>query len=191
MPHQHWRVLSFVTVLCLLGQLCGPANARGEQEADEYEAKTAFVYAFAKFVSWPPEQVDAADSSFLIDVMGTLEFSKSLDTLVGKRIHNRSVRIRKLSDPSHFEPCQVLLCSTDDLLSLFGEKPHLTHGVLTIGEDAGFAEAGGVLELTFVDEHLAFIINHAAARRAGLELSASLFNLAARVIDDDGLEPPP
>jgi len=191
MSHQRWLVLSSVTALCLLGQLCDPADARGEQEADEYEAKTAFVYAFAKFVSWPPEQVDSADSSFLIDVMGTLELSESLEALAGKRIHNRSVRIRKLSDPSDFEPCQVLVCTIDDLLNLFGEKPHLSHGVLTVGDDAGFAEAGGVLELTFDEEHLAFIINHAAARRAGLELSASLFNLAARVIDDDGLDPRP
>jgi hypothetical protein len=191
MSSQRWPALNVAIVLSLLGQLCGPAPVLGQQEADEYEAKTAFIYAFAKFVGWPAERADPVDSSFVIGAMGTLEVSESLGTLVGKRIHNRSIHIGKLEDPSHFEHCQVLLCSVDDLPSLFGEQPHLTHGVLTVGDDTGFAAAGGVLELTFVDGHLGFIVNRAAARRAGLELSASLFNLATRAIDDDGLDPQP
>ncbi|MDA0334340.1 MAG: YfiR family protein [bacterium] len=177
--------------LCLLVRAPDEAIAQKPLEAEEYAAKTAFIYAFAKFVSWPFDTVDAADTSFVIGVTGKPELAESLGTLLGKRIHARAVRSYVRADTSAFAPCQVLICGIDDLQMLYRADPHFLHAVLTIGNDAGFAEAGGVLELTFVDEHLGFIVNRAAARRAGLELSASLFNLAARVIDADGRDPQP
>ncbi len=188
-----WRraLLPLFVGLCLLGSAPEEAIAEGPQEAEEYAAQTAFVYAFAKFVSWPFDAVDTADTSFVIGVMGEPELAESLGTLLGKRIHNRAIFTYVRDDTSRFDPCEVLICSIDDLQMLYGGDPHLLHAVLTIGNDVGFAEAGGVLELTFVDEHLGFIVNRAAARRAGLELSASLFNLAARVIDADGRDPQP
>ena len=63
------------------------------------------------------------------------------------------------------------------------------HGLFANGVE-GFAAAGGILELTFVDDHLGFVINRAAARRAGLQLGSSLFSLATRIIDEDDLAHP-
>jgi hypothetical protein len=184
-------LLSTTIALCLLATLGNQVFAQEPQEADEYEAKTAFVYAFAKFVSWPGEGAHVTQDSFVIGTMAGTPFARSLASLLGKRIHDRPVQIRELDDASHFEPCQVMLFGLRELQLMFATEPHLAHAVLTIGEDDGFAEAGGVLQLTFVDEHLGFIVNRAAARRAGLELSASLYNLAQRIIDDDGRNPHP
>lgn len=161
------------------------------REAGEHEAKAAFVYAFAKFVGWP-DGAFQGDDPFVIDVMGNAEMLASVRTLRGKLIHGHAIEVRHRRGSDDLEANHLLLCGTEDLLNILATVPQAAHRpVLTVGDDDGFAAAGGVLQLTFVDEHLGFIINRAAARRAGLELSSSVFNLAIRVIDDDGLDPKP
>jgi hypothetical protein len=49
---------------------------------------------------------------------------------------------------------------------------------LTIGETAGFAMLGGIINLTIEDNKLHFELNPIAADRAGLKISSKLFSLA-------------
>ena len=56
--------------------------------------------------------------------------------------------------------------------------------ILTVGEKAGFAKDGGILLLTFEDDHLAFVVNIDASRKAGIEISANLLRLATMVIEE-------
>lgn len=166
-----------------------PSFAQAPQEADEYEAKVAFVYAFAKFVNWPDV---VGDTPFTIGVLGAADVLGPMRTLQGKRVHRRAVEVHHLTEQAPWRPCDVLFCSTAELQALLGATRDAAHDpMLTVGDEEGFAAAGGVLQLTFVDEHLGFIVNRAAARRAGLDLSSSVFNLAIRVIDNDGLDPQP
>lgn len=165
-----------------------PTSVRGGR----VRGKTAFIFAFAKFVVWPddesPESISDADP-FVISVLGEEPLFEALQVITGKRIHNRTVATRGLLDLSQYQSSQVLLCALDDLRDLLITAPEAAgNGVLTVGDEPGFAEAGGILQLTFVDEHLAFVVNRAAARRVGLELSSSISSLAERVIDDDGLD---
>lgn len=56
--------------------------------------------------------------------------------------------------------------------------------VLTVADMPGFARAGGILDLTTIDDRLRFDVNTTAAERAGLKLSAKLLRLAATVIEE-------
>lgn len=57
--------------------------------------------------------------------------------------------------------------------------------MLTVGQKDPFAHSGGILYLTFAEDHLAFVVNLGAARRTGLDISASLLSLALDVIETD------
>lgn len=168
-------------MVCLLVSVVA-SPARAVQEAGEFEAKTAFIYAFAKFVTWP--EMEQSKALFDICAREAAQLRDALDALIGKRIHGAPVGVRVADDLAEALPCRVLLCTVQDLKALRNAQPNALHGVLTIGDQEGFAESGGILELTFVDDHLGFIINRTAARRAGLELGSSLFNLATHIIDD-------
>ena len=66
------------------------------------------------------------------------------------------------------------------------ERPGLLHrlSILTVGSGKGFVESGGILQLDFVDDHLAFKINIGAARKSQIEVSSNLLKLATDIIGD-------
>ena len=142
-------------------------------------------YSFAKFVTWPDSAFASDDASFVFGIVGGNPFGEALALLRDKRIHGRPIEIREFDEPADFTPCQILFCNIDSLDRFAEEYPTLldSHNVLSVGEEEGFASTGGVLSLVLVGDHLGFEINAAAARRAGLELSSSLFKLAHNVID--------
>jgi len=135
----------------------------------------------------PEETFKNKDDPFVFGILGKNPFGETLDVIRGKRIHGRRIEVRQFATPEEFEPCQILYCSKEDLECFEKESLELLeeYHVLTVGEKASFAERGGILCLTFVDDHLAFKINIAAARRARIEVSANLFELAAAVIHED------
>jgi hypothetical protein len=53
--------------------------------------------------------------------------------------------------------------------------------ILTVGETAGFAANGGMVNFTGEQSRVRFEINEAAARRAGLKISSKLLRLAELV----------
>jgi hypothetical protein len=59
-------------------------------------------------------------------------------------------------------------------------------GVLTVGDTEGFTEAGGMINLTIVDQRVHFEINPDAARRAGMKISSKLLSLAKIVKVSEG-----
>jgi hypothetical protein len=169
--------------LVLLG--AGSALAQPEvREAGEYEAKTAFLYAFAKYVTWP---ATAEGVEFSLCHRGDSPFGAALASLQGKQVHGDSISVRTVDDD--LAGCHVLVGELNDLRD-DGQEVLSAPGLLTVAHEEGFAAAGGILELTFVDDHLGFVINRAAARRAGLELGSSLLRLAQQVIEEDGREAP-
>lgn len=77
------------------------------------------------------------------------------------------------------EGCHVAFISSTEqgrirgLLVTLGRLP-----ILTVGDSADFAQAGGIIGLTEADQRIAFTINLAASRQAGLKLSSQLLKLA-------------
>ena len=55
---------------------------------------------------------------------------------------------------------------------------------LTVGETEGFAELGGVINLTVEGNTVHFEVNQLAAQRAGLKISSKLLSLAKIVTDN-------
>jgi hypothetical protein len=58
--------------------------------------------------------------------------------------------------------------------------------MLTVGDDPGFLEAGGILEFTATGNTMQFAVNLPAAKRAGLKIDARLLSLARRVLTEYG-----
>jgi len=110
-----------------------------------------------------------------------------MQLIEGKRMHGRPIEVRHYLTVADFKSCQVLFCSPQDLQKLKGQHPkQLRQGhVLIVGQKDPFAHNGGILYLTFAEDHLAFVINLGAARRTGLDISASLLSLALYVIETD------
>lgn len=164
----------------VLAASCAPAGAAYAQVAAEYQVKAAFLYNFAKFVEWPPGHWRDPSAPFWLCVIGEDPFGADLDqTVRGKSVNGREVRIARSGRADNLPPCDVLFISASEqgrlpaILAALGGRQ-----VLTVGDVARFAQVGGMINLTLVGNSVRFEVNVDAAERAGLRISSQLLRLA-------------
>ncbi|TAK99303.1 MAG: YfiR family protein [Verrucomicrobia bacterium] len=168
----------------LLG-LCSPWLQADDSPALEYKVKGAFLVKFGSFVEWPTLPGDAPQNEFTIGILGADPFGPDLDDAVkSERVKGLPVRMRRAQDLAGLAGCQVVFVSRSEtarwpkLLQALAGKP-----ILTVGEDAGFAEQGGMINLYKENGRVRFEINPAAAERSGLKLSAKLLQLGRLIAE--------
>ena len=152
----------------------------------EYQVKAAYLYNFAKFVTFPAQSFAADNTEFVIGVLGDDPFGQTLDqTVQGKLIGDRKIVIRRSNSIDDLKHCQIVfVCASrkKDVATVLTRFKGET--VLTVGESDGFAGHGGVINFYVDDNKVRFEINPKAADRASLQISAQLLRLG-RVVPDE------
>src|ERR1700733_3627435 len=153
---------------------------------EEYRVKAAFIFHFAQLVDWPPEKRTGPDNSLVLCTLGQDPFQGLLeDTVAGKAIGNRILRVRHLGEPQDMQACQIVFLGRAQtkripmLVSNLHNAP-----VLTVGETAGFLDAGGMIDFLLEDKKLSFEVNLEAAESADLKIGSRLLVLAQRVVGE-------
>lgn len=171
-----------LTVRCLLTVLLSSAPALAaadENQVPEYRVKSAFLYNFSRFVTWP-ETTLQDHTAFLLCVIGTDPFGTQLDKLAGKEVHDRTLVVRRINSLALIDDCQLVYIGENtvpgEVLLIVREQP-----VLTVSDAADFIEQGGVIQFKLVHNRVRFRINMDAANAAGLSISSKLLSLAIDV----------
>jgi hypothetical protein len=151
----------------------------------EYQNKAAFLAQFPNFVEWPIDASQPAQTSFQICVYGDFGFGTSLaEATRGTTIHGRKLEVRWVRKLPEVRTCQILFVSRSEHARYGQVLAAVTNsGVLTVGETAGFLEAGGTICFSYDRELLQFEVNLGAAHDARLKMSAQLLGLAKRVMN--------
>jgi YfiR/HmsC-like len=149
------------------------------QTADEYRVKAALIYDFAKFVQWPCD-ILRPDDSLSICVLGRNPLNGALaQTMAGKSIEGRPLCFRQISDLKQAASCRVLFLGDRNRRGLPAILDAVRgRGVLTVGDGAGFAAQGGVVNFVPDRGRIHFQINLAAAEEQKLTISSKLLGLA-------------
>lgn len=170
-----------VTVALLL---TAPQIARAQPTAPmtEYEAKARILEQFTRFIEWP-EPAGPADAPFALCILGSDPFGPHLKRATeARKIGSRPIVIRPLESPDDAGQCQMIFVARGERAALarvvarIGGKP-----VLTVGDGAGFAEQGLLLNFYLSSESVRFEANPHAIQRSGLKVSARLLKLARLV----------
>ncbi len=170
--------------LCLTVGFASPHAVRAQTSADadrslEYGVKAAFLLNFIRFTTWPTGQIPT--DRVEVCVVGNNPFGDQLDrVLKGRREGGRILASRNAKPTDDLSSCQIVYlpdspASASVLASLRG-KP-----VLTVGEQADFHNAGGVIRLYVEQDKVRFTIHNGIAQRAGLQLSSRMLSVAAGV----------
>jgi hypothetical protein len=150
------------------------------QSVTQPALRAAFLYNFAKFTEW---NSDASPGPLTICILDDAAVQGALSDLVGgSTINGRAVAI---SRGGRLRACHLLYvgdADRDRAASILDELQGAS--VLTVSNGHDFVRLGGIVGL-FVDEgRMRFVINQAAAHRAGLRLSSRLLQLATILTDD-------
>src|ERR1051326_3490062 len=177
-------LLNKVVIVTLLGALlAGAAPGTPREELSEYQLKAAFLLNFARFVEWPSNS--GTTDPLVIGIFGRNPFGTALDQVInGKTINGRPLIVRRISDPSGLQACNLIFFPEPDS-QRFGEAANKLANlmVLTVGESDGFAARGGMINFVVKDGRVLFEVNPSAASRAGIKFSSKLLQLAIIVKD--------
>ncbi len=178
-------ITRLMILLCISLAMSGQRSG-AQSSADEYRIKAAFLFHFAQLVDWPITPGAGAHDSLFLCTLGEDPFQGALeDTVAGKAIGSRVLRIRHLKEPEDMDACQILFLGKAQskripaLLATLHNAP-----VLTVGETAGFLESGGIVCFLLEDNRVRFGINLYAAEAAGLKIGSRLLILAQNVLGE-------
>ena len=164
--------------------MAGPMEERRTNAAGlpEYTVKAAFVYNFARFTEWPDAAFQDAASPLHLCVLGQDPFDGALNTIAGKSVGSRELRISYPIWASEVRDCHILFISEaagsrlPEIVTYLDDSP-----VLTIGDSPDIARSGGIIGLENVENRIRFQVNLDAAHRSGLRLSSRILDLATSI----------
>jgi hypothetical protein len=151
-----------------------------DQPLTEHQVKAAFLFNFAKFVTWPTDTFPDQNAPLVIGIAGDDPFGDAIDEITrGERVNGHPIVVKRLGADDQLGRCQILFVSSSErkrlrkILESLGNAP-----VLTVGEPDDFALLGGVIRFTKNQYRVGFEINIDAAERSGLRISSKLLSLA-------------
>lgn len=160
--------------------LIAPPHVFAQSDDAEYRVKLAFLYNFAQFVQWPPEAFHGTTAPLTICVAGQDPFRGDIEeTLRGRTVGGHPIQIKRLKPDDELRACHMIFVRAGEkkvaaqiLADLKGSS------TLTVGESKGFADLGGVINLTIEHNKLRFEINIDAATETRVKISSKLLELA-------------
>ncbi len=170
------RVAGILLSCLLFGAL--PVFSSGKAVL-EYQVKSAYLYNFSKFVRWPETVLDATQRNLTICVIGHADMHEYLYTLDDRPAIGHLLKVSFRNIDTGLDGCHMAYIGENSRLqtSAILEWCHRNH-VLTIGDQPGFIELGGIIGFVLIDDHVRLVISRSAVLASGLEISAKLLELA-------------
>ena len=146
--------------------------------AKEYKVKAAYLYNFVKFIDWPES---ALGGDITICVLGEDNFEGILEkAIAGKEVKGHGLAVANIdSGGTPGSDCHLLFVSSSesgrvgDVIGAVAGSP-----TVTVGEQEGFAEQGGVLNFALEGGKVKVELNMGAAEKAGVKVSGKLQQVA-------------
>lgn len=155
-----------------------PASA----QVSEADVKAAFLPRFARYVTWPAAASPKPGEPFVLCVIGSDPFGRSLDQAAGAQtVDGRRITVRRLRSAAGADGCHVAFIEgsraqpAGQALAALGRKP-----ILTV-TDASSGGQRGLVHFTIANGRVRFFIDEAGAAQRGLSISSRLLALALGV----------
>ena len=161
-------------LVVLICSFAGAATAQNEEQ--EANLKAAFIYNFIKYIDWGKYD---HGNDFVIGVAGDSPITESLNEISNQNtVNNKRIAVKTLYSASDIGDCDILFIPKESRFSLNYLLERAGPGVLTISEQAGFAERGTAINFVIINNRLKFEANLKAISSAGLKAGSQLLKLA-------------
>ncbi len=159
------------------------ANSPAAEAGLEYRVKAAFLYNFAKFVTWPAAAFPDGSAPVVFCIVGEDPFGDLLEsTTKDRKVEGRNIEIRRVTADALLAGCHLVFLSGSDV----GRTARVLQqaksaGALAIGESDDFLGGGGMIRLLVEDGKVRFDVSTRATETVGLKVSSQLLKLARDV----------
>jgi hypothetical protein len=158
--------------------------ARSQTASTENKLKAAYLFNFARYTEWPSAALPESDSPITIAILGDDPFGEILDkTVQGRLIDQHPVRVRRTRNLAEAASGHIVFVSPSesarmtDVLGVLNGKP-----VLTVGNDAQFLKAGGMIHFLIEQDAVRFNVDLDSVEKSGLRIRSRMLDSAKKVI---------
>lgn len=177
---------AFISHLMVIGLLflstISQAQA-GQEQFDEDQVKSVFLYNLTNFVFWPEGSFTDSENPFIITILGGSTFVENLQLLTqGEHVGRHPIQINQISKIEDLGKCHLLFIHEEfnsHISSILEKSSQI--GLLTVSDYQDFCQQGGAVNLLIKSKHLNLEINIAAAQQNKLKFNAKLLQLATLV----------
>jgi hypothetical protein len=176
-------ILAIVLAAALMTSSIGGNNYGADQSFSESQIKAAFLFNFTKFVEWPSDAFQDANSPIVIGTIAADPITSALETITrGKSVSGRAIVIKRIQPNEDTGPCHVLFVGVADKRQLTTVMNKVSHSsVLTVGDLDEFYKKGGIVHFFLENDQVRFEINLGAAESVRLKISSKLLTMARSV----------
>jgi hypothetical protein len=177
------KILRVLPMVLALGTGSAAVPQEAPQTLPEYVVKAGFLFNFAKYVEWPAEAFERAESPITIGIVGADPFGEGLEkALKNKTVRNRPFVVVRFPERADLQRCHILFIPRTEHEHLPAIlKAVQAWPVLTVGEEEGFSRAGGTTNILIENEKPRLEVNPDAAEKARLTIDPKLLKVAAIV----------
>ena len=159
-----------------IAALVALASAAAWGALSESDVKAAYLYNFARYVTWPADAFRSPEEPIRICIVGDDSFRDLLRGVVAdKRVGDRPVSAESRGGVGESKGCHILFVGdarAGAVSTLSGRS------VFTVSDSEGFAAEGGIANFVLVGNKVRFEINTSAVEKAGLQVSSRLLRVA-------------
>lgn len=155
-------------------------QASASEPALESKVKAAFLFNFARFVTWPPAKNPADRSPIGLCVLLPDGLGRALDDSVsGKSIDGRAIEVTRSARVEDLKGCHIVFVGEREGLQQRAALAALEgRNVMTVYE-SDQTDSKGVARFYLDQRKVRIEINRAAAERENLQVSAKLLSVAS------------
>ena len=176
---------SRLLLLALLG-FAWISTAAAVEPQSEYKVKSAYLYNFTRLTQLP-EQHFRDDDAYHLCIVGENPFGEYLTPLIARPVDGHPLSVEHIFNKKGLSGCEMLFISRSAERELDAWlRRAAAFNILTVSDIDGFARHGGMIGLVTRGNRVKFEINHAAAQRCNIAISAKLLELGDIVSNDKG-----
>jgi hypothetical protein len=145
------------------------------------KVKAAYLFNFAKFITWPKGAFAADDSPIVVGIVADDSFASVVDqTVKDKKVGGRAIEVKRFKSAKDVEATHLLFIGSEATADRIAILEKLKKSpVVTVGDQVDLTARGGVIRFYLEEGKVRFEINIDAARRAELAISAKLLQVAS------------
>ena len=158
--------------------------AQESEEDLEKKVKSAYIFKFGNYVTWPEKTFADSLSPIIIGVLGDEPIAKELEKIAAShKTANRPVIVKRLKANDNFSVVHILYVSNPLMKQLATYQQTLqSPPTLYITDSLEGIKEGGVINFVKDDNRIRFDISIPAAELNKIHLDASLFTVAKNVL---------
>ena len=168
MPFRYSPLLVLIIVLSVVWR---PAKA---QTSSYPELQAAYMYNFAKYISWPTEA-----PQFVIGIFEDADIMLGLETtLKGKKVRSKPIVLKIVTTLDELLECNIVYLSESHSKSINKLTDAMRNKSILIVTEEDLVRKGATISFLVKEDRLKFKVNVKALKQVGLVASEGLLNLA-------------